>query len=62
MAEASPVPGTPSGHPQVQQDQQINPNAAVVPGGSPPNTQSPFALMGRTRAQTTQLREGEGGA
>ena len=62
MAEASPVLGTPSSHTQVQQDQQINPNAAVVPGGPPPNTQSPFALMGRTRAQTTQLREGEGGA
>ena len=70
MAEASLVPSTPSSHPQAQQSQPIDFNAPVVPGdacsmaGSPEAGPPlfPFALMGRTRAQTTQLREGEGGA
>lgn len=67
MAEASPVPGTPSGHPQAQLGQPINPNAAIAPsdalntagppGAGPPLF--PLALMGRTRVQTIQLREGD---
>ena len=69
MAEASPVPSTPSRYLPAPRGQPVDFNTAGVPGGAPsmagtPETgpASPPALMGRTRAQTTQIREGGNGA
>lgn len=64
MAEAFPVLGTSSDHPQAQLGQPTNLNAATAPGDalSTAGAQAPLfppALMGRTRAQTFQLREGD---
>ena len=64
MAEAFPVLGTSSDHPQAQLGQPTNLNAATAPGDalSTAGAQAPLfppALMGRTRAPTFQLREGD---